>query len=247
MAANRNSEHFEFWQMLKVGYDHFELTKRPPRVNVCGGEYVFNRILEEEGDKFEARVKCPPTTMPQSLELAYTSYTKKYEKDYTEALSEVLKDEKKSRKKAAKVALIAAAPQRPTAPALQSPRALTAPVSPRRLRPRPRRAPTRSRPQPCRHPPRRRNPSRRKPGGKSGTVGDIHPSMTEPEIYDLRGPEMSAAGPQDSQAHEGPASRHPAVGGNHRPAGNRRHPRISARSSATRWSTRRALRAGTGS
>ncbi len=127
MAANRNSEHYEFWQMLKVGYDHFELTKRPPRVNVCGGEYVFNRILEEEGDKFEARVECPPTTMPQSLELAYASYTKKYEKDYAEALAEVLKDEKKSKRKAAKAALVAAAPQ-PAAPALQSPRVLTAPI-----------------------------------------------------------------------------------------------------------------------
>ena len=130
MAANRNNKHYEFWQMLKIGYDHFEITKRPPKVNVCGGEYVYNRILED-GDKFVATEECPPTTMPRSLELAYASYTKKYEKDYAEALTDVLKYEKeKSRNEATKAALVATAPKQAgqSAPALHSSRVLTAPV-----------------------------------------------------------------------------------------------------------------------
>ena len=31
-----------FWQMLKVGYDHFEVTRQPPKVDVCNKRYVFN-------------------------------------------------------------------------------------------------------------------------------------------------------------------------------------------------------------
>lgn len=122
MAVHRNNEHYEFWQMLKVGYDHFELTKRPPKVNFCGGKYVFNRVLDNEGDKFQPRIACPPSSVPQSLELAYASYTKKYEKDYAAALIDVQKDERKKSKKAPKPALVATAPAQPqqSAPVLQS-------------------------------------------------------------------------------------------------------------------------------
>jgi len=31
MARHRDDPNIDFWRMLKVGYDHFELTKRPPR------------------------------------------------------------------------------------------------------------------------------------------------------------------------------------------------------------------------
>jgi hypothetical protein len=43
MARHRDNEHFEFWKMLKTGYDHFELTRRPPKVDVCERRYVFNQ------------------------------------------------------------------------------------------------------------------------------------------------------------------------------------------------------------
>ncbi len=46
MARHRHSPHFEFWKMLKVGYDNFEVTKRPPDVNVCERKYVFNQSVE---------------------------------------------------------------------------------------------------------------------------------------------------------------------------------------------------------
>jgi murein L,D-transpeptidase YafK len=44
MARHRDNEHFEFWKMLKTGYDHFELTRRPPKVDVCERRYVFNQM-----------------------------------------------------------------------------------------------------------------------------------------------------------------------------------------------------------
>ena len=50
MARYRNDPNYEFWKMLKEGYDHFEITKVPPKVDVCEKRYVFNRIPEGDCD-----------------------------------------------------------------------------------------------------------------------------------------------------------------------------------------------------
>ncbi len=42
LARHRNSPNLAFWQMLKVGNDHFETTQLEPKVDVCGRRYVFN-------------------------------------------------------------------------------------------------------------------------------------------------------------------------------------------------------------
>lgn len=41
LKANEDSEHYEFWQNLKQGWDWFENNGRPPNVRVAGGKYVF--------------------------------------------------------------------------------------------------------------------------------------------------------------------------------------------------------------
>ena len=69
LAKNRNDPNFEFWKMLKEGYDHFELTKVPPKVDVCGRRYVFNSVPEE--GEFNATASCPPMSMPGNLQMAY--------------------------------------------------------------------------------------------------------------------------------------------------------------------------------
>ncbi len=71
MFEYRDNPNFAFWRMLKVGYDHFETTKRPPQVEVCGKKYRFN-VASESGKKFSARASCPPLYMRQSTALAYT-------------------------------------------------------------------------------------------------------------------------------------------------------------------------------
>ncbi len=71
MFVNRNNRHFAFWKMLKIGYDQFEITKRPPLVEVCGRKYRFN-VKAESGRKFTSRASCPPMYMRQSTALAYT-------------------------------------------------------------------------------------------------------------------------------------------------------------------------------
>jgi murein L,D-transpeptidase YafK len=71
MFAHRDNKHFEFWKMLKVGYDQFEVTKRPPSVEVCGRKYKFN-VRPESGRSISANSSCPPLYMRKSTALAYT-------------------------------------------------------------------------------------------------------------------------------------------------------------------------------
>ncbi|MCK7612396.1 L,D-transpeptidase family protein [Roseibium sediminicola] len=59
MARHRNSPHLEYWQMLKTGYDHFEVTKTPPNISVCEKKYVFDAVPLVEGVPFRASGKCP--------------------------------------------------------------------------------------------------------------------------------------------------------------------------------------------
>jgi murein L,D-transpeptidase YafK len=42
LARHRNNPNLAFWQMLKIGNDHFEATQLEPRVNVCDRRYVFD-------------------------------------------------------------------------------------------------------------------------------------------------------------------------------------------------------------
>jgi murein L,D-transpeptidase YafK len=83
MARHRDNPNIEFWKMLKVGYDHFELTKRPPEVNVCEKKYVFNQQSEKP---FSPAGACPAMTTPAALEVALASYNKTYAAAYQKAM-----------------------------------------------------------------------------------------------------------------------------------------------------------------
>lgn len=84
MARYRNDPNYEFWTMLKEGYDHFEITKVPPKVDVCEKRYVFNQIAEE-GTEFSPTGPCPPTTQPATLAAAYRSYQASYDAAFNAA------------------------------------------------------------------------------------------------------------------------------------------------------------------
>jgi len=85
MARHRDSQNFDFWKMIKVGYDNFEVTKRPPEVNVCDKKYVFNQQLSGNGT-FAPAAACPPMSTPPALVSALTSYEKTYQVSYAKAL-----------------------------------------------------------------------------------------------------------------------------------------------------------------
>jgi murein L,D-transpeptidase YafK len=85
MARYRNDPNYPFWQMLKEGYDYFELTKVPPKVDVCEKRYVFNRITEP-GVTFSPTGACPSSTTAPELETAYQSYQASYKTALDKAL-----------------------------------------------------------------------------------------------------------------------------------------------------------------
>lgn len=67
MARHADSEHYEFWRMLKTGYDHFEVTKRPPAIEVCDKKYVFNAKPAFVGSRFDAKEACPAYEIPKHI------------------------------------------------------------------------------------------------------------------------------------------------------------------------------------
>jgi len=85
MARYRKDPNYAFWKMLKVGYDHFEITKVPPKVDVCEKRYVFDQV-PERGNKFSAQSACPAMSQPDSLRTAYQSYQTTYDKAFSAAI-----------------------------------------------------------------------------------------------------------------------------------------------------------------
>jgi murein L,D-transpeptidase YafK len=69
MAKYRNNPNMPFWRMLKEGYDHFEVIRQPPKVDVCGKRYVFN-ATPENGETFNATAECPPMSVPPQVQIA---------------------------------------------------------------------------------------------------------------------------------------------------------------------------------
>jgi murein L,D-transpeptidase YafK len=67
MARHRNSPHMAFWEMIKQGYDHFEITYLEPKVDVCEKRYIFDA---ESTDIFGPADACPPYTVPEHIAAA---------------------------------------------------------------------------------------------------------------------------------------------------------------------------------
>ncbi len=70
MARHRNSPHLAFWKNLKQGYDHFEVTKQEPKVDVCERRYVFNASTPENASRpvsFSPAGKCPTYEVPPEI------------------------------------------------------------------------------------------------------------------------------------------------------------------------------------
>jgi murein L,D-transpeptidase YafK len=76
MAKHRNNPNMPFWRMLKEGYDHFEVTRLEPKVDVCEKRYVFNAQAPggTQPLNFSPRGKCPVYEVPQ--EIASAVYSK---------------------------------------------------------------------------------------------------------------------------------------------------------------------------
>ncbi|WP_226579861.1 L,D-transpeptidase family protein [Acuticoccus sediminis] len=87
MAKHADSENLEFWENLKEGADHFEVTGVAPKVDVCERRYVFNA---SSSGRFIPSASCPSYTVdPQVAQLV----TKKRDTDLEKRASLVARVE----------------------------------------------------------------------------------------------------------------------------------------------------------
>lgn len=59
MAKHRFDPNMAFWKNLKLGYDVFEATRREPKVEACGGRYVFDAEPVAPGATIQPNAACP--------------------------------------------------------------------------------------------------------------------------------------------------------------------------------------------
>ena len=68
LAMYAGDENFGFWKALKEGSDIFEVTRRQPKVSVCGRRYVFDKEFEREPT--DPLAECPPSIGQVDLRVA---------------------------------------------------------------------------------------------------------------------------------------------------------------------------------
>ncbi len=77
MAKHRNNPNFEFWKMLKEGYDDFEATRQEPKIAVCEKRYVFDAAPRDGAKgplRFNANGKCPAYQLDPTIASTVTDY-----------------------------------------------------------------------------------------------------------------------------------------------------------------------------
>jgi murein L,D-transpeptidase YafK len=84
MARHRNSPHLAFWEVLKAGYDHFEVTRKEPKVAVCEKHYVFDA---QSSGKFNPVDRCPTYKVPQQIASAVHSKQQRDEIETAQLIS----------------------------------------------------------------------------------------------------------------------------------------------------------------
>jgi murein L,D-transpeptidase YafK len=107
MAKHRDNPNMPFWKNLKEGYDHFEVIRQPPKIDVCDKRYVFNSV-PANGGTLNASAQCPALNVPDAIRIAVAE---KAAKDEVQIATLVSKFEAQQQPQPA--ATIAAAPAAP--------------------------------------------------------------------------------------------------------------------------------------
>ncbi len=66
LARYRLDPNMKFWNEIREGVDHFDVTKREPEVAVCGRRYVFN-ATPANGGSLEPNAACPPLRQDEQI------------------------------------------------------------------------------------------------------------------------------------------------------------------------------------
>jgi murein L,D-transpeptidase YafK len=81
MARHRNNPNMPFWKNLKQGYDHFEVTRQQPKVDVCEKRYVFNAKAPNASAKLDVSptAACPAYEVPNAIASAVSAKARRDE------------------------------------------------------------------------------------------------------------------------------------------------------------------------
>jgi len=91
LARHRNSPNLAFWEMLKIGNDHFETTHLEPKVNVCNRSYVFDAQAPANSRDtlvFNPTGKCPAFVVNPKIALMAQEKQRADAIEYTQLLKD---------------------------------------------------------------------------------------------------------------------------------------------------------------
>jgi murein L,D-transpeptidase YafK len=86
MAKHRSSPHLAFWRMIKEGYDHFEVTRQEPKVDVCDKHYVFD-AQPAAGSTFNPKGRCPSYEVNSEIAAAVKEKRENDEREFAALVS----------------------------------------------------------------------------------------------------------------------------------------------------------------
>jgi murein L,D-transpeptidase YafK len=91
LARHRDNPNLPFWNMLKVGNDHFEATRLEPKVDVCDRQYVFDAQPAPNSPTpfvFNPTAKCPAFVVSPKIARAALEKQRADEVEYAQLLED---------------------------------------------------------------------------------------------------------------------------------------------------------------
>ncbi len=91
MARHRNNPNFAFWQMIKEGNDHFEVSHLEPKVDVCDRHYVFDAVPPGNSTRplvFNPTGRCPKYQVDPTIASAVQAKQQKDNYEFAELVKE---------------------------------------------------------------------------------------------------------------------------------------------------------------
>ena len=90
LAKNRKNPNMAFWKNIKQGYDHFEVTKLEPKVDVCDRKYVFDaQTTDPNSTAFNPAGACPTYQVPSEIKTAVAAKEVDDEKAFKVAVADL--------------------------------------------------------------------------------------------------------------------------------------------------------------
>ncbi len=107
VARHYDNPNTPFWAMLKEGYDHFEVTRQVPKVDVCGRKYVFD-TKAANGAALSPAAACPQLVTAPDLAMAVASKQKRDQARVAELLPKMRSEREREADRARRVLLATA-------------------------------------------------------------------------------------------------------------------------------------------